>query len=172
MTENAQSLSGYANLATLISRMVGVIGSQHYPTGDRAMLRRWAPGQPTPLAFYRLWLRHLENDLPPEPQTASWMALAWGLAQMGAGAHVPKRPLGRALAEAGFSEQRLERLLAAPEEVRVDLFMDAIRILGSRHESFDWMEAAWFLLTTDPDKREGVQRQLAHAFYRYQPQKA
>lgn len=172
MTESAQSPAGYANLATLITRMAGTIGSQHYPTGDRAMLRRWAPGQPIPLAFYRLWLCRLENELPPEAQTAGWMALAWGLAQMGVGSHIPKRPWGRALAEAGFSEHRLERLLAAPEDVRIDLFMDAIRILASRHESFDWVEAARFLLTTDPDKREGVQRRLAQAFYRYQPQKA
>jgi len=79
------------------------------------------------------------------------MTVAWGLATMGPSAHQPKRPLGQALAEGGFSEGRLERLLSAPDDVRAELFMDAVRILGARHERFDWQDAAQYLLTAAVD---------------------
>jgi CRISPR system Cascade subunit CasB len=152
--------------------MAAVMAASHYPKGDHAALRRWAPGQPVPLAFYRLWLRHINAELPPESQTPVWMMLAWGLATMGEGAHDPRRPLGQALAESKFTEGRLERLLSAPEEVRLELFMDAVRFLAAKDESFDWREAAQFLLTTDPAKREALHRRIAAAFYRHQPQES
>jgi CRISPR system Cascade subunit CasB len=123
-----------------------------------------------PLAFYRLWLRHLGSELPPEPQTEAWMTIAWGLATCGQDSHDPQRPLGRALAEAGYSEGRLERLLSAPEDVRVDLFMSAVRFLAAKGERFDWQDAAQFLLTRDVEKREVLHRRIAAAFYRYLPQ--
>lgn len=155
-------------LAADIARLANVLGATHYPNGDHAALRRWAPGQPVPVAFYRLWLRHLGRDLPHEPQTEAWAALAWGLATVGPGGHAPQRPFGQALAESGFSEGRLERLLSAPEDARLDLFMSAIRFLAAKGECFDWLEAAQFLLTHDADKREGIHRRIASAYYRHQ----
>ena len=160
------------SLGTMIAKLADMIGASHYPKGDHAALRRWAPGQPVPLAFYRLWLRHIDAELPPESQTPAWMTLAWGLATMGEGAHDPRRPLGQALAESQFAEGRLERLLSAPEEVRLELFMDAVRFLAAKGESFDWREAASVLLTTDPAKRETLHRRIAAAFYRHQPQES
>lgn len=172
MTETAHALSTDSNLASFVARLAGVTGSPHYPTGDRAALRRWAPGQTPPLVFYRLWLRHLGSELPREVQTNAWMAVAWGLATMGSGAHEPGRPLGKAFAESGYSEGRLERLLSAPEDVRIYLFTDAVRFLAAKHEHFNWVEAARFLLTEDRDKRESIHRSIAQAFYRHLPQES
>ncbi|GAB6067655.1 hypothetical protein JCM13664_09730 [Methylothermus subterraneus] len=157
------------DLASRIGRLTGVIGQDHYPSGDRAALRRWAPGQRIPLAFYRLWLRHLGDELPREAETEAWMALAWGIATCGRDCHNPRRPWGRALAESEFAEGRLERLLSAPEDVRVDLFMSAVRFLAAKGEAFDWGEAAQFLLTQDATKRDSLNRRIAAAYYRYLP---
>jgi CRISPR system Cascade subunit CasB len=169
MNEQAAVLSSDSPLATEVRRLAATVTASHYPTGDRAALRRWAPGQPVPLAFYRLWLRHMRSDLPPESQTNAWIALAWSIATLGAGGHVPQRSLGQALAESGFSEGRLERLLSAPEEVHLELFMSAVRLLAAKGKGFDLLDAARFLLTTDAAKREGIYRRIAEGFYRYLP---
>lgn len=168
MTADTHAPVAGSTLAGTVARLAGVIASPHYPTADRAALRRWAPGQPMPLAFYRLWLRHAGSDLPPESQTAAWMALAWGLATMGH-AHQSERALGQALAESRYSEGRLERLLAAPHALRTDLFMSAVRFLAAKNERFDWSEAAAFLLATDTDKRESIHRRIASNYYRHLP---
>lgn len=159
-----------SSLGSRIRTLAGEIGSSRYPNGERASLKRWAPGQPIPLAFYRLWLRYMDSDLPEESQTEAWMTLAWGLAMSGEASHDPKRPLGQALAESGFSEGRLERLLSAPDDVRIEIFMSAVRFLAAKGERFDWREAAQFVLTRDADKREAVHRRIAAAYFRHLPQ--
>jgi CRISPR system Cascade subunit CasB len=168
MTETAQQSQAQADsLATQVARLIGVIGAPHYPSGDRAALRRWAPGQPLPLAFYRLWLRHPDAELPAPSQLEDWMALIWAIATLGVDAHAPKRPLGQALAESAFAEGRLERLLSAPDDVRLDLFMTAVRFLAAKGKRFDLVEAALVLLTQDPAKREALHRRIAAAYYRH-----
>jgi CRISPR system Cascade subunit CasB len=154
-------------LGRTIGKLAALLAAPHFPGGDRASLKRWAPGAPPPLSFYRLWLRHLGAELPAECQTPAWMAVAWGLSYMGAGAHVPQRGLGRALAEGQFYEARLERLLAAPAGLRLDLFNSAVRFLAAKGEGFDWTDGAAFLLTTDPEKRERMNRRIAADFYRH-----
>lgn len=158
--------SSTPSLAETIGKLAGIIGSPHYPAGERAALKRWSPGQALPLAFYRLWLRHVGDDLPAERQLEIWMLIAWGLALLGEGAHRPGRPLGQALAEAGFSEARLERLLAAPDALRADLLMNAIRFLAAKGESFDWQGAAYLLLASNASSRERIHRRIARDFYR------
>lgn len=170
MTEPSPTPAHTPSLAADIARLAGVMAAEHYPNGERAALRRWAPGQPVPLALYRLWLRHLGRDLPPESQTEAWMAIAWGLATAGPDSHDPQRPWGQALAESGYAEGRLDRLLSAPEELRLDLYTSAVRFLAAKGERFDWQDAALFLLTTDPAKREGLHRRIASRYYRHLPQ--
>lgn len=167
MTAPAPTAPVEPTLGSDVARLAGVIGSPHFPGGDRAALRHWAPGQPVPLAFYRLWLRHLGSDLPPENRTEAWMAIAWAIATLGEGCHDPKRPFGQALAESGYSEGRLERLLSAPDDVRIDLFMSAVRFLAAQGERFDGRDAAQLLLTLDADKREGLHRRIATAYFRH-----
>jgi CRISPR system Cascade subunit CasB len=157
------------DLGHKIGKLAAILEKPHFPGADRAALKRWAPGQFPPLAFYRLCLRHLNTDLPPAHQTHAWMAVVWGIAFMGTGAHRPDRPFGKALAEAGYSEGRLERLLAAPADLRLDLLTSAVRFLASKGEGFDWTEGALFLLTEDAEKRETLHRRLAADFYRALP---
>jgi len=97
------------------------------------------------------------------------MLLTWGLAFIGAGGHRRDRPLGRALAECGYSESRLERLLAADSDSLEPLFASVVRFLTAKRESFDWRDAAHLLLITDAQKREAIHRRIASTYYRHQP---
>jgi CRISPR system Cascade subunit CasB len=169
LSEATDTATG-SSLGARVAQMAAIIGAEHYPNGERAALRRWSPGQPIPLAFYRLWLRHLGDDLPPEFQTPVWMTIAWGLATLGKEGHDPRRPLGQVLAESQFSEGRLEQLLSAPEDIRPDLFMSAVRFLAAKGERFDWRDGAAFLLTQDNEQRQRLNHRIAAAFYRHQTQ--
>lgn len=153
-------------LAGAIAHAAGVIASEGFPTGDRAALRRMVPGHPPPLAFYRFALRHLPESW--EHHRDDWMALVAGMALMSPSAHQPGRGLGRVLAEAGFSEARLERLLASEGDTRRILLLRATRFLSAKAGSFDWSQGARLLLTRDKDKREGLYQQIARDFYQQQ----
>lgn len=163
----ARNSHGPTTLSITIVRLAATISHSHYPNGDRAALKRWSPGQPIPLAFYRLWLRYLNEDLPPESQADTWMLIAWGLALSGGDAHKPEQPLGKALAEAQFAEGRLERLLSSPDALRGELFMAMVRFLAAKQVPFDWTTAAEYLLTRDSDARDRLHRRIARGYYRH-----
>lgn len=158
------------NLAGRINRLASLIGAEHYPGGDRAALKRYAPGQPVPLAFYRLWLRHLATEPPQESTTQAWMLLAWGLACSGPASHRRGRSLGQCLAECGYSEARLERLLAAPDDdMRIALAASLVRFVAAKGDAFDWVQLAQLVLTYDEDARERLHRRIATDYYRHLP---
>lgn len=158
------------SLASRVNRLAKLLGAEHYPGSDRAALKRYAPGQPVPLAFYRLWLRHLATDPPQEEATPAWMLLAWGLASSGPASHRQGRPLGQCLAESSYSEARLERLLAASDDdMRVALTSSMLRFIAAKGEAFDWVQLAQLLLTRDEDARERLHRRIATDYYRHLP---
>jgi CRISPR system Cascade subunit CasB len=152
-------------LGSVIARLAAVVGSERFHSAESAALKRWSPGQPPPLAFYRLWLRSVGSELPAPAQTQAWMLVTWGLA-LGV-AHQRGRPLGRVLAESRYAEARLERLLAAPADVLPELFASLMRFLAAKGEAIDWLDAARLLLTQDADKREAVHRRIASDYFRH-----
>lgn len=152
------------SMTARIAKLSRMISTEHYPTEDRAALKRYSPGCVIPLAFYRLWLKHMEEKLPDN--ITAWAAIAFGLATMGKEAHQPGRPLGRVLAEAGYSEARIEQILASDDDVRIKLFTNMVHFLSARGKGFNWTEAARFLLTTDESKREAIHLRIASDFYR------
>lgn len=159
------------SLSNTVARIAALLAQPHYPGGDRASLKRWTPGQPLPLAFYRLWLQRLRQEPPSGAQSSAWMAIVWGLALSG-DAHQPRRPLGQALAEARYAEARLERLLSAPDDLRLDLYCSLIRFLAAKGQSCDWTELAAFLLTQEPDARERLHGRIARSYYRHLPRES
>ncbi|MDV7391551.1 type I-E CRISPR-associated protein Cse2/CasB, partial [Arthrospira platensis SPKY1] len=82
--------------------------------------------------------------------------------------HRPDRPLGLALAEDGYSEARLERLLAAQDDVLHTLTLRLARFLAAKGESVNWLDLANLLLAKDRDKQEAARLKIARDYYRYQ----
>ena len=151
-------------LASVVARLAALIGSEGLPTGDRAALRRMVPGQPPPLAFHRVAIRMLAEGW--ERHEDDWVAILAGIALMSPGAHRPGAGVGTALADAGFSEARLERLLSAEGQVRRLLLLRAARFLAAKGYPCDWAGAAALLLTRDPERRDALHRRIARDFYR------
>lgn|SRR5690554_6233312 len=151
------------NLASRIAHLGGILASSQFPTGDRASLRRMSLDQPLPMTFYRFAHRHLPEDW--ELRWQDWVTLVAGMAIMSPKAHRPDRGLGRALAEAGYSEARLERLLAAEGDTRRLLLLRVARFASAKGTPFNWTDAARLLFTMESEKRENLHRQIARDFY-------
>lgn len=156
------------SLAIQISHLAGLLASEHFPSGDRAMLKRLDPARPPGLAFYRFALRHLPDGW--QAQVGDWQVILQGMALMAPQIHDPDLPFGRALAENRYSEARLERLLAIEGDTRRTLLLRAIRFLASRKLACNWYDIARLLLTRESDKLERLHRQIATDYYRHQPQ--
>jgi len=118
------------------------------------------------MVFYRFALQHLPEGWDhSEERMLDWVTLVAGIALMSPNAHRVDRPLGKVLAETGYSEARLERLLAAEGNVRRILLLRAARFLAAKGSPCSWIDAAQLLLTRDPQKREQVNRRVARDFY-------
>lgn len=157
------------SLGSIIGHLAGVIASENFPTGERAALKRLTPRLPPSLTFYRFAFRHFPEGW--EAQQAEWLAVISGLALMCPAPHRPDRPAGRALAEAGYSEARLERLLAAEGEYLHTLILRAARFLAAKAESVNWVDLARLLLTKDKGKLEKVRFKFARDYYSYSKEK-
>jgi CRISPR system Cascade subunit CasB len=158
-------------LGSVISTIAGVISSDHFPTGERAALRRMTPRQPPPLTFYRFALGYLPVGWDRnEDSRKDWITLVAGIALMSPNTHDPKRSLGRALAETNYSEPRLERLLSdsAIGDVRRILVLRVARFLAAKSFPFNWVQAARLLLTRDKEKLTAISEQIAKDYYRIQ----
>jgi CRISPR system Cascade subunit CasB len=148
-----------------VARIAGVIAADHFPTGERAALKRLAPNEAPRLAFFRFWPRYVGADAPPDAQVDDWAVILSGIALMGRNAHQPGRRFGTVLAETRYSESRLERLLGTEDaDIRRVLFARAMRFLAAKGEPIDWTGAADWLLSTD-EKREVAARRIARDYY-------
>lgn len=151
------------NLYQIVGRLASILENDRFPTAERATLRRMMPGQTLPLAFYRFAFKNLPEQW--QRFLDEWVSLVAGISLMSPNAHNPEVGLGIALADAGYSEARLERLLASTDEVRRVLFLRAVRFLAAKAKPFNWVEGAQFLLTKDKDKLEALQLSIARDFY-------
>lgn len=151
------------SLPSIIGHLAGVIASERFPAGEKAALKRLSPRLPTPLTFYRFAFRHLPERW--EQQKEKWMTIVSGLALMCPKPHRLDRPAGLALAEAGYPEARLERLLAAKEKELQTLVLRAARFLAAKAESANWIDFARLLLTKNRSKLENIRLKLAKDYY-------
>lgn len=158
-------------LGSVISTIAGVIGSDIFPTGERAALRRMTPKQPPPLTFYRFALSHLPAGWDRNKDSQKdWITLVAGIALMSPNAHDPKCNLGKALAETNYSEARLERLLSDSSvgDVRRILLLRVARFLAAKSSPFNWVQGARMLLTRDKEKLMAVRERIAKDYYQIQ----
>lgn len=150
-------------LSSRVAHIAGVLASTQFPTGDRAALRRMSLDQPIPLTFYRFAFRHLPDGW--ERRLRDWVTLVAGMALMSPHIHRQDVGLGKALAQAGFSEARLERLLAAQGDTRRILLLRVARYAAAKGTAFNWTDGAHLLLITDSANREQLHLRIARDFY-------
>lgn len=135
--------------------------------GDLARLRRMDPDGPGEAAFWQLVA---ELKLPGNPERwlrfSRLIALLTPRGDPHAGkpsAHDGGRTLGAALAEAGFSEMRLLRLIERAPDARPEALERMVRFLGARGAgAVDCREIFWLLHGTGPDPS----RRLANHYFR------
>lgn len=164
MTQQATVESPREGLGKTIGHVAAILCADSFPTGERAALRRLDPNSPASLAFYRFAFRHLPENW--ECRQSDWMALVAGIALMCPHTHRPDRPAGQSLAESGYAEARLERMLSAEGETLRVLLLRAARFLAANKQACNWTDLAWLLLATDHERREQARLNIARAYYR------
>jgi len=165
----AETTDTPVSLAKLISRIAGTIASDQFPTGERAALRRLQPDRPPSVAFYRFFYRYVEGHWSADRHIPTWITLLAGMALLYPRTHQPGRRVGQALAEAHYSEARLERLLEAEDRTQEVLLIRAVRFLAAKGEAIDWNDFAYLLFARNEDDREAQRRRIARDFYRNLP---
>ena len=139
------------------------------PNGDRAALRRIDPDTPVTPTLWKV-LFDLDQDESPDwiSQTTweqRWATLLMGMAHC-AGLHDYDVPLGRALAEAGWSETRFVRLMEADEDALPVLIRRMAQYLASKQQAANWDDVRQLLFDQFGDKAEGVRLRIARPYYR------
>jgi len=150
-------------LGAVLARVASEVGRDTFSTGTRAALRRMRPEHPPPLVFYRLASDFLPGNW--EATLPEWVTLIAGVALMSPGAHERSAAMGAVLAQEGYAEARLERLLSAQGATLRTLALRCTRFLASRGSPFNWMDMARLLLARDAGRREEINRKIAKDFY-------
>jgi CRISPR system Cascade subunit CasB len=147
-----------------VETLARTLASAEFPSDERAVLRRMTPDRQAPVPFLRLAYRSLPEGW--EARKREWITLVAGIALMCPHPHRSDRSTGRALAEAGLSDARLERLLAAEAGILSALLLRTAYFLGAKRMPINWVDFARLLLAGDEDEKESIRLQIARDFYR------
>ena len=149
-------------------------------TGDIAELRRMNPERPAAASFWKIMMRHgvtnpdgAERDHPELERT--WARIVRCIAmdtRVGEtnteGPHLGTRSLGGALADAGYSEERLKALLNSQGETTMKAVEHAAHFLSGKQEKFNWNQAAALMMTRHrhAEQQDGDRVRIAREYYR------
>ena len=146
--------------------------------GDLAGLRRMNADSPSEAVF---WQFVTEKEQRGEILENKWALIMQGIALMTGtadshSAHDGKMPIGRALFYGGdesrtsafYSEDRLNRLLAARGPMLRTLLGRMFRMMASANQPFNWREMARLILSDghNENQAENVRRNIARSYYR------
>ena len=157
-----------------LNRAVGTVAkrmqSGALSTGDMAELRRISPSAPYTPTLWRVLHELGEQDAPRWMSQMQWerrwAALFMGMA-FGSGLHDYNVPLGRALAEAGWSEVRFTRLM---EEKKGRGLATRVRrlaqYLASKKQRANWADVARMLFYQSGEAAENIRLGVARSYYR------
>jgi len=160
------------SLATIVARLAHMMEDGELGTGDLAGLRRLDADAPAQPAFWKIMAGVVAREGPLSATAEGrWACVLSGMARMAPHHNDRRRPVGRVLAEAGYSETRLMRLLRADWPLLGDHVRRLCGFLASKAEPLDWLEFASFILSTDPTKSEEARRRIARDYYSSQPPK-
>lgn len=142
---------------------------QGLSNADQAALRRIDPDTPVTPTLWKV-LFDLDQDESSDwiSQTTweqRWATLLMGMAHC-AGLHDYDVPLGRALAEAGWSETRFVRLMEADEDTLSVLIRRMAQYLASKQQAANWDDVRQLLFVQFGDAAEDVRLRIARPYYR------
>jgi CRISPR system Cascade subunit CasB len=157
--------------ASIIGAAGKALGSNWYPNGQRAELKRYEPARNTAgeTAALRLLINagaQVEDMRPAEVR--NWIWLLHCMALLSAPNRDPHsvehnaRP-GRVLHRIGYSEARLSRLLDARGESFDTLLERTVRYIARYGEPLNWSKIALLLLRRDEDNAWAENARLAIA---------
>lgn len=159
------------SLSSIVGSLSAWIDSDGISPGDLASLRRLDPKVP-PMAFWKLVVdsdgisEHLYRTAGDEDnRERRWAAVCQALAIL-RGLRSDQVYLGRALAETGFSELRLERLLRGDEVSIFDSVRLVARFLEAKGQAVEPGQLARLLLEQEPTRAEQLRRHIAQDYFR------
>jgi len=161
------------DLAKRLNSAVGKIARRMGPDGEMssgniAELRRISSDNPFTPALWKVLfdydLEHAWLGLDQDTYERRMATLLMGMAHC-AGLHDYGTSLGRALAEAGWSELRFVRLMEARGETLESLIRRLAQYLASKGQSANWVGIAWLLLQQEGDKAEKTRLNVSRSYY-------
>lgn len=157
---------------SLIGKIAFLIhpGQNALSSADMAQLRRLSAQKPYSSA---LWKILLHCDVPEKwagganqaKKEKQWATLLAAMAQNPT-SHDPKTSFGKALADAGWSELRLVRLLESRDEQLDAIFRQMAAYLSSKGKTLDWSQAGQLIFWQDGEVAENIRQDIARDYYR------
>jgi CRISPR system Cascade subunit CasB len=156
----------FASSIGKIAKMMATEGA--LGTGTLAELRRISPEKPFTPALWNLLLDLDEAEpwggLDRDVYERRMATLAMGMA-ICAGLHNYREPLGRALAEAGWSKLRFVRLMEARGETLEKHVRRMAQYLASKSQAANWADVGWLLIGQDWTTAEETRLRISRSYY-------
>lgn len=137
-------------------------------TGEKADLRRISPDQPFTPALWRVLLMMDLDESPAwirrEQRERRWATLLMGMAHC-AGLHEYNVSLGKALAEAEWTELRFVQLMRAKDETLETHLRRISQFLSSKNQEANWTDVARLLFFQSGESGEKVRLSISRDYY-------
>lgn len=149
----------------LIASIANQLGADHYPTGERAALKRMDPDDPSPGAYAaavrRLLNAGADSEVKNDSRLKRWTLLIHAMALMSGPGRAPHgwgepNAAGGVMFDSGYSEARLRRLLEARGKTFDDLLSRMARFLAAKQAAVNWGDLAPLVL--DPEDSERAEQ--------------
>lgn len=153
-----------------IGKIAGCVRSDSHvlSTGELAQLRRISPDNPYAPVLWRVLL-DLGLDTSPAWINQNLWERRWATIMMGmaitSDLHDYSTPLGRALAESGWSQIRFVRLLRADGETLEKTVRQVARYLSSKNQKANWTDVAKLIFHQTGDAAESIRLTIARTYY-------
>jgi CRISPR system Cascade subunit CasB len=169
LTEDVQDNDRPKQFASSVGKMAKMMATEGaLGTGTLAELRRISPEKPFTPSLWNLLLDLDEAEpwggLDRNVYERRMATLAMGMA-ICAGLHNYREPLGRALAEAGWSKLRFVRLMEARGETLEKHLRRMAQYLASKGHSANWVDVGWLLLGQDWETAEETRLRISRSYY-------
>lgn len=158
-------------LPEVIGKIAASMQGDRMSTGDLAALRRVDPQKPYSPALWKVLGRaSVQNSFyapprhNPDEREMQWAALLMGMA-ITSGLHNPAIPFGKAMADAGWSDLRFERLMRQQGEDLFNAVRQLASYLSSKSAAGNWTQMAQLLFHQEGPQAEKVRRQIARDYY-------